>query len=134
VMLRDNLDPQTTTVGLPLKHMAGLVYATVVGDDRLAAEVRQMAERSHVSPADLDLVAHFARLDTEAAPLPSGLDARAQAALLLARAASPSPAAIPAAVIEACSASKLPAAAVIEIISWLSVLQAVHRLSAFYRT
>lgn len=130
VMIRDNLDPRTTTLGLPLKHMAGLVYATLVGDASLAAEVRKLAEQSRLSADDADRVVQFAKGD---APPPSGLDARAQAALLVARAASPSPAVIPEDVIEACTASQLPGAAIIEMVSWLSVLQMVHRIAAFYR-
>ncbi len=129
VMLRDNLDPDATTLGLPLKHLAGLVFATVVADAPLAADMRQLAARSRLAPADLDLAVQFAK---GAAPPPPTLDARAQAALLLARAASPSPAVIPAEVIDACTASGLPAAAIVELVTWLSVLQMMHRLAAFY--
>jgi hypothetical protein len=36
-------------------------------------------------------------------------------------------------VVEACRESRLGAAAIIEIVVWLAVLQMLHRLSAFYR-
>jgi hypothetical protein len=52
---------------------------------------------------------------------------------MLARAASSSPAQIDAGVIEACRESGIGPAATIEIVVWLSVLQMLHRLSAFYR-
>jgi alkylhydroperoxidase family enzyme len=60
-------------------------------------------------------------------------DARAQAALRLAQAASFSPALIDDDVVEECRKSGLGAAAVVEIVVWLAVLQMLHRLSAFYR-
>src|SRR6185436_3068158 len=101
----------------PQKHMVGLVYATVVGDAPLAAEARKLAERSQLPAAQLDDLERFARGD---ASVPAGLDARAQAALLVARGASSSPAAIPADAIEACRTSELPAAAIVELMAWLS--------------
>ncbi len=129
VMIRDNLDPESSVLGLPVKVQAGMVYATVVGDAALAAEVRKLAGKSRVPAGDLDAVVPFAK---GSSPPPPGLDDRAQAALLLARAASPSPAVVSREVVEACTASKLPPAAIVELVSWLSVLQMVHRLAAFY--
>jgi len=111
VMLRDNLDPGTSVIGLPLKGRVGRIYAEVVGDAGLAAEIEQLSKRLPV-PVE---------------------DARTEAALRLARAASSSPAQIDTDVVEACRASRLDAAATVEIVVWLSVLQMLHRLSAYYR-
>jgi alkylhydroperoxidase family enzyme len=112
VMLRDNFDPGTSVIGLPLKGRLGHVYAEVVGDTALAREVEKLSERFPVSVED----------------------SRTEAALQLARAASSSPAQIDTDVVEACRRSRLGAAATIEIVLWLSVLQMLHRLSAYYRS
>jgi hypothetical protein len=51
-------------------------------------------------------------------------------AMVLARAISPSPAAVDAAAIDAAQALK--SAEIIELVTWISVLQLLHRLSVFY--
>ena len=107
---------------------ARCLYATVVGDAALAADVRKMAERSGVSAEQIAGVVQF--VGGESPRL--NVDGRGQAALILARAASPSPALITAEVVDACQRGDLSAAAVVELVAWLSVLQMVHRLSAFY--
>jgi alkylhydroperoxidase family enzyme len=129
-MLRDNCDPFQARLGLHIKHRAGLVYATVVGDPELASELRVLA--NHAGAEDLDSVERFA-----AAPLDSSDgDAVARAArehgsaLVLAKAAAHSPARVSPDVIA--MAQELPADAVVELVTWLSVLQLLHRLNAFY--
>jgi alkylhydroperoxidase family enzyme len=111
VVVRDNFDAATSVVGLPLKARLGRVYAEAVDDAPLAGAVENLSERN---PSRTD-------------------DARGRAALRLAHAASSSPAAIDAGVVEACRGSGLGAAAIIEIVVWLAVLQMLHRLCAFYR-
>jgi hypothetical protein len=128
-MLRENLDPATTVVGLGAKVLAGVVFAAVVEDAALAADVRALAPRSSVTGAELDAVRAFA---ISAGAAPPGADAARRAVLLLARAASPSPAAITPEVVAACRAGSLPAAGIVEVVSWLSVLQMLHRLQSFY--
>jgi hypothetical protein len=114
-VLRENLDAQSTVIGLDTKIRCGLVFAEVVADEALAADVRALAGAHDV---DLD----------QASP-----DPRLAAALLLARAASPSPAQIDATVVGACRDSGLAPAAIVELVTWLAVLQMLHRLSCFYR-
>ena len=111
VIVRDNFDAATTVIGLPLKARLGSEYAEIVCDATLAGEVDLLARRHALS----------------------GAGARARAAIGLARAASSSPAQIDAEVVGACRAGGLGAAAIIEIVVWLAVLQMLHRLSAFYR-
>ncbi len=106
-MLRENLDPATSVVGLEAKLRCGAVFATVVDHPRLLEDLRAVAR--HV---DVDLEAKAP--DT--------------AITTLARAASPSPAQVDAATISACEESGLSAASIIEVISWLAVLQMLHRL------
>lgn len=67
-------------------------------------------------------------------PDQTSADPRLPAALLLARAASTSPAEIDAHVVGACRDSGLPPAAVVELVTWLAVLQMLHRLSCLYAT
>ena len=108
-MLLANLDAGTSQLGIPHKVAAGLVFAEAVGDAELAADVRALAERNGTVPDD---------------------DAVTGAVLLLARGASSSPARIDHAILEACRASLSPAA-IVELVTWLAVLQMLHRLSAY---
>jgi alkylhydroperoxidase family enzyme len=110
VAVRDNFDAETSVIGLPLKARLGRVYAEAVDDAMLAGAVANLSQRHPPGPDD----------------------AFAEAALRLAHAASSSPAALSADVVEACRESRLGAAAIIETIAWLAVLQMLHRLSAFY--
>jgi hypothetical protein len=59
-------------------------------------------------------------------------DPKLRAALVLSRAASPSPAEIDAGVAAACREGGLSAPAIVELVCWLSVLQMLHRLTCFY--
>jgi len=112
--LRENLSAQNTVIGIDNKIRCGLVFAEVVADEALAADLRVLAG------------AHSVDADQTSA------DPRLPAALLLARAASPSPAQIDAAVVSACRDSGMPPAAIVELVTWLAVLQMLHRLSCFY--
>jgi alkylhydroperoxidase family enzyme len=112
-ILAQNLDPATSVVGIALKVRLGAVFAEVVADHRLAGDIQALARH--------------AGNDT-AGPLDAAAEA---AALALARAASYSPAQIDAATVEACHQSGLAPTAVIEIITWLSVLQMLHRLTCY---
>jgi alkylhydroperoxidase family enzyme len=111
VAVRDNFDAAASVIGLPLKGRLGRVYAEAVDDAALAGAVEKLSRR-HPPCSD---------------------DTRPQAALRLAHAASFSPAQIDTDVVAACRESGLGAAAIIEIVVWLAVLQMLHRLIAFYR-
>jgi hypothetical protein len=113
-MLRENLSAENTVIGLDTKIRCGLVFAEVVADEALAADVRELAGAHGVDP------------DRTSA------DPRLPAAPLLARAASPSPAEIDTDVVSACRDSGLAPAAIVELVTWLAVLQMLHRLSCFH--
>jgi hypothetical protein len=87
-----------------------------------------MADRNGVSASRLAEAVAFAR-GGQGNP---GADARLRAALVLARAAAPSPAEIDADVVAACREGELSAAAIVEVVTWLSVLAMLHRLSCFH--
>lgn len=127
-MLRENLDPVSSVTGLPVKVLAGVIFATVVGDQPLEAEVRALAPRHGVSLQQLEQARQFATSGDE----PPASEPASRAALLLARAVSPSPAAIDAGVVGACREGGLSAAAIVELVTWISVLQLLHRLSSYY--
>jgi hypothetical protein len=129
-MLRDNCAPGESHLGLEVKHRAALVYATVVGDDALAGAARVLARGA--GAGDLDAVARFGAEPAEFDD--DGAVERAErahgAALVLAKAASHSPARISPRVVE--GSRVLAAEGVVELVSWLSVLQLIHRLGSFY--
>lgn len=126
-MLTTNLDPASSVVGLETKVLAGAVYAEVVADGRLAEDVRALAAAAGIGDGRLARMAAFAAGDE--ATLPA--DQRSAAALVLARAASYSPARVDRATSAACSEAELGAAAIVEVVTWLSVLQMLHRLTCF---
>ena len=119
-MLRDNLDAATSVVGLDAKVLAGAVYAAVVQDDTLAGDVRALAPRAGVTEAAIDAATSFAQGES---------DVPAPVSLVLARAVSSSPARIDATTVRLCQS--LAPSAIVEIVSWLSVLQMLHRLTVW---
>jgi hypothetical protein len=129
-MVRDNCEAADSRLGLEAKHRAGLVYATVIGDESLAGETRVLARNAGAK--DLDDVVAFAAAatDFDDAGAVARLAAKHGPATLLAKAASYSPARVTPSVVE--RAGDLEPAAVIELLSWLSVLQLLHRLGSFY--
>jgi len=129
-MLRDNCAPARSRIGLDVKHSAGLVYATVVEDDALSHEARILAR--HAGARDPDAVARFAvePIDFDDDDAVERARAAHGPALVLAKAASYSPARISPRVVEGSRA--LGAEGVLELVTWLSVLQLLHRLASFY--
>jgi alkylhydroperoxidase family enzyme len=103
-MLEENLSRSESVIGLDEKLAAGLIYADTVGNPSLAQDLRALGARE----------------------LP---DSPTQT---LARAISPSPAAVDHRVIETSRA--LPLAGIVELVTFVSVLQMLHRLSSFYPT
>jgi hypothetical protein len=99
-MIRDNLGE--SVIGRDEKLAAGLIYAQTVGNPSLAEELRALGARE----------------------LP---DSPTQ---ILARAISPSPAAVDRSVLE--SSRAIPPAGIVELVTFVSVLQMLHRLSSFY--
>jgi alkylhydroperoxidase family enzyme len=129
-MLRENLNPASTIIGLETKVLAGVVFAEIVADETLAGDVRAMAAKHAVTDLQMNAAARFARSQGDTA-LPDG-NPKLRAALTLSRAASPSPARIDADVVATCREGGLSAPAIVELVCWLSVLQMLHRLSCFY--
>ncbi len=91
-----------SVVGLGEKLSAGLVYARIVDDSSLGEELRAVGAQE----------------------LP---DSPVQT---LARAVSPSPAVVDQTTVDSCRS--LPPAGIVEVVSFVSVLQLLHRLSTYY--
>jgi alkylhydroperoxidase family enzyme len=142
-VLRDNLIAADSRLGLRVKVLAGLVYASVVGNETLAGEARNLALRTNppVAEETLQSVARFAaepaaesgsEIEAARSSLASlpGLDREAALALLLAKAVSPSPATVPAALLAEVAKALSPEAQ-IELVVWVSIQQMLHRLGSF---
>ncbi len=131
--VRDNLDPETTELGLGSKCLIALVYARVVGNDVLTAEAVQMAERlaPEIGHRKLTAIGRFAAADMTTATLPPGLSTVEAASVMLAKAAAPSPSNVTGITI-ATVADSLTPAQIVEAVVWLSVQQLLHRLYVFY--
>jgi alkylhydroperoxidase family enzyme len=132
-VLRDNLNPELSEIGLPAKIMAGLIYAKMADNEMLQAEMVQLAEllAPDVDPELLVDVARFATAANEDMSIPEGLSKVDASAILLAKAASPSPSAINEITISTVTEQLTPAQ-IIELVVWLSVCQLLHRLYSFY--
>jgi len=128
-MLRESLDAGSSVLGLQSKILAGAIFATVVEDQALMSDLHALAARASVSTQELDAATAFARSPGGA---PAAGSQRLHAIWFLARAASPSPARIDSQVVQACAASGLSAAAIVELVSWLAVLQLLHRLHGYF--
>ena len=104
VMIRDNFDAHQSVLGREKKLAAGLIYADVVGDPGLGGELRAAGAREQPQSA----------------------------VSKLARAIAPSPAQVDSAVLE--SSREIPPAGIVELVSFIAVLQMLHRLSTYYST
>jgi hypothetical protein len=142
-VLRDNLDPAHSEVGLATKCLVAFVYATVVENETLGAEARLLAARlaPELDESTFAAVARAAskpvgdltsirQVRAELLALPT-LSERNVASIVLARAASTSPAKINPAILSEVS-PLLTSTSIVELMVWLSVQQLLHRVGCFY--
>ena len=132
-VIRDNLDPDLSVLGLRAKCLVGLVYARVVGNEVLTSEAIQLALTlaPDIGHPLLTAVGRFATAPAETATLPPQLSSVEAAAVMLAKVAAPSPSQVNEISIEAAT-SALSAAQIVETVVWLSVQQLLHRLYVYY--
>lgn len=142
-ILRDNLDPDNTEVGLASKCLAAYVFAEVVSNDHLKEEAKILA--THIAPTleidVFDKLNSVVQLPEPNSPreirtlmtLLSILDISEQeaAVVILALAASPSPSQVNDPVIDLVMEHLSPAA-IVEIMVWISIQQLLHRLGSYY--
>jgi hypothetical protein len=142
-VLRDNLDPVQSEVGLATKCLVAFVYATVVENETLVAEARLLAARLAPELDESTFVAiaraaskpvgdltSIRQVRAELLDLPT-LSERNVASIVLARAASTSPAEINPAILSEVS-PLLTSASIVELMVWLSIQQLLHRVGCFY--
>jgi alkylhydroperoxidase family enzyme len=132
-MLRHNLDPDQSAVGIGVKALAGLVLANHAGNKPLAERARALAAH-HLIDDEVITTADQVHADPGALGALDAVDAAdetTKATLRLAQAVAPSPAAVDQATIEQVSAS-LTSAQIVEAVVWVSVSQLLHRLSLYY--
>lgn len=125
-MLRHNLDPAQSELGVGAKAMAGVVFAVAAGNERLITSQRALAEHHGADAAQIEAAAS-PDLDLAAA----GVDDFTVAVLTAARAIAPSPAAVDAPVIGLVG-DRLTSAQTVELAVWVSVCQLLHRLSVYF--
>lgn len=142
-MLRENLDPAQTTLGLRIKAIAGLLFAQMARNEHRQRDARQLiAFHGGALSAEQDKAIQ----NLATGPVPetvSDLDTAAQALtdagfshedarqLCVAYGLSPSPAIIGAGAI-ASAKNVLTPAQLVELTTWLSIQQLMHRLDVFY--
>ncbi len=126
-MLRHNLDPDQSKIGIGTKALVGMVYASYVGNDYLARRAAELAEHHGVSPADIEAGRGFFPGSSKA----EAFDERTTAALSVARLISPSPAVIDSETV-ALAGATLTSEEIVEVAVWVSVSQLLHRLSVYY--
>lgn len=132
-VIRDNMNDETSTLGVGPKCLIALVYSRVVGNDVLTAEAVQMAERlaPEIGHRKLSAIGRFADADMTVASIPPGLSSIEAAVVMLTKAASPSPSEVNQITISLV-ADTLSPEQIIEAVVWLSVQQMLHRLYVFY--
>ncbi len=130
--LRDNLDANRSVIGLETKLLAGLVYAGEVKNELLQSEMMLLIDLlvPNANPAKLAAIRRFAAAPAQESVVPSGLDTRAAAAVMLAKSASPSPSMV-SEITVAMVHPTLSSAEIVELIVWLSLLQTLNRLYTF---
>ena len=143
-VLRDNLDKGLTQTGLKIKMYAGYIFSILVWNDVLKSEIKNLS--GHLAPGlnderytSLDKISQM-EIPTDSATCNKViaslqqqllLNEKEAAVILLAVAASHSPAQVNDAVVKTISKYMEPAE-IVEIIVWLSVLQLLNRLSSYY--
>ena len=121
-MLDQNLDPGQSEVGVGRKALAGVVFAEHVDNDGLRALSRALCEANGVDAAVVDAVASGSS--------PGG-DPVTGAVVAFARGIAPSPAVVTDELAAEVTSALTPAQ-VIEVAVYVSVQQAMHRMSLFY--
>lgn len=142
-VLRDHLDKKQSSLPLYLKYLSGIIYATVVQNNSLGRDCRELLRHSSPSVDDqtimeLKEIAQHAIPVTEEeirsalnqlAKLTEGNEKEA-AVLLLAKASSNTPSNLSAEMIRMAT-NYLSPAQIIEIVTWMGVLQFFQRAGSY---
>lgn len=125
-MLAANLSPEDSELGIGLKAIAGMVFGEVVGNQRLVEANRSLALERGESMATMDLLVANAAQGTGRLA-----DSRRMVVAHLATAISSSPSALNGTSVDAVR-EVLSATEIVELITWVSLQQLLHRLDLFH--
>lgn len=126
-VLRENLNADQSITGIDVKIKAGIIFATIIQDNNLVEMVTSL-RGTEVSEQQLSTFKQFATQTEAKTPA----DSPQEIALLnMVQAASPSPAMITEDIVSECRDAGLPSQSIVEMITWLAVLQMLHRLSSY---
>lgn len=130
-VLRDQLDPTQTSVGLVEKVLAGLVYAEQVQSPQLVSDLLALVTiyASGIAPDELMALRRFARDQYTALPVTT-YDTTVGAVAMLAKLAGASPTRLTTTDVARLT-TVFSAAQIVELLAWLGVLQLLNRVYAF---
>lgn len=126
-MLRHNLDPQQSVVGIGEKALASLVYANHMNNEWLAAKSRLLAASCGISSKVIAAVDAAVDLTESAVEFTDRIAAVVAASLAMA----PSPSVVDPTTIKTVT-DHLGSDEIVELAVWISIAQLQHRLSLWY--
>ena len=126
-LLRHNLDPEQSEIGVGTKALVGLVFAQHMENGYLADRAVELAKHHNISDAAIDAARTYFPGSTKA----EVLDKRTNVALSVARLIAPSPAVMDSETV-ALAKETLSPSEIVEIAVWVSVNQLLHRLTVYY--
>lgn len=143
-VLRDNLDQNTSEIGLNIKTLCGLIFAATVENDYLIEESIILAKLFNLELSETDIktvknIAYFS-IPTDKIESKNQLDniitnlkfsKKSAAALIFTRAISNSPADVNETILSEISLFLSPAE-LVELNVWISIQQLMHRLERYY--
>ena len=108
--------------------MAGIVFCKVIQDDQLQTVVTSLTGTEQLTETQINSLEQFAKNPALTPPVES---VQNKALLNMARAASPSPSTINKDIVQQCQSAQISAQGIVEMVTWLAVLQMMHRLSSY---
>ena len=131
-VLRDQLDPTTSTLGLMTKCLMGKIFAEFAANDGLIEDMQILLKvhSPELNEALLQDVRTFALNGSNDEAALGSLPTMTRAALLFAKRIAPSPAPLSADEIAEVTGALTPLQ-IVEAVTWLAVLQMMHRLYTY---
>jgi len=132
--LIDNYSVDDTYCTVPVKVIAGLIFAEVAESDALKTDFEALAKTFNVSEDEMKLARQLAASPSTAAfpDSPAVKDKKTKAYLRLARAIAPSPAEVSADIVNEIEAAGVEPKGMVEMCNFIAVAQMLLRLDAFY--
>lgn len=128
-MLIENLDSNTTVIGLKTKILSGIIFAHRIFSPELIDIMKVIGLHFGLTNEEFEKSIQFT-LDDNVDQVSD--DSKVKASMLLVKAAAPSPAEITEDVVSICRDSKLSPPQIVELITWISILQMLYRLKSYY--